>query len=135
MTHKLTRTQLDALAHLHRNGRQYPVGRGRMAIRNDGWTARYSRRTLDALVAAGVARWWVDCEVLSSVAPTLNAYANGFGNWHVAVPRELADQGAAIARAVIAGEVWARESQAYIAGWRPRVERVPGSITDVYREV
>lgn len=54
----LTRTQRAALDDLLRTGRQWPKPRGR---RYGGYDehVRYSARTLDALVDAGVARWIV----------------------------------------------------------------------------
>ena len=57
MTTTLTRTQREALADLQRTGHQWPLLNGR--LRGDGYTqtSRYARRTLQALVDAGLARW------------------------------------------------------------------------------
>lgn len=51
----LTRTQRAALADLLTTGRQWPMGRLRGDAPNA--TCRYSQRTLQALVDAGLARW------------------------------------------------------------------------------
>lgn len=53
----LTRTQRAALADLLTTGRQWPMGRGRLRGDAPNEFVRYSQRTLQALVDAGLARW------------------------------------------------------------------------------
>lgn len=66
----LTRTQREALDDLRRAGAQWPTSRGRYGARRSS-TARWSRRTLQALVDAGLAEW-VDADkwLLPHVVPT-----------------------------------------------------------------
>ena len=52
----LTRTQSAALAELRRVGHMWPQSRGRYAVSGTGHRD-FSRGTLDALVAAGLAEW------------------------------------------------------------------------------
>ncbi len=115
---KLTRNQLHALSLLHMRGELSGQGRG---IGLPG----PRQATLNALVTAGVARR-ADADGRRFL-PVLHAYADAFGTWHVEIPDMLpisTDQYAAVARAVIAGEVWQRNRQSYVDDWRPRVEYV-----------
>lgn len=132
----LTRAQLAALTELHRVGALTGQGRG-------VGVSGVRQGTLNALYYAGVAKWPLNArrdqiDVGRRFVPALAAWADGSGTWHVAVPDAIVN-GAAVARAVIAGEVWARESQAYIDDWRPRVEldtvSAPRPGFTIYREV
>lgn len=110
----LTRAQLAALTDLHRYGEVVNL-------------SRMHARTLERLIGAGVARWERDADgcLTRRVVPTVPTWADGFGAWHVSLPSGL-DNPAAVARAVIRGEVWARETTS--AGpprWRLDVERAP----------
>jgi hypothetical protein len=62
----LTSTQDEALTVLRETGRQWPLARGRNAGDGPGQYVRYSRRTLQALVDAGLAQW---AEYRSGVLP------------------------------------------------------------------
>lgn len=136
----LTRGQLEALASLHRLGHLIPR---RPGAHRRGATL-YSRRTLDALVAGGVARWMDDGvpDYGPPVAvPMLRTWADGNGAWHVEIPRDLrADDDTtagytvlgsassrtlrrAVARAVIRGEVAARQGDQ-----RPVIRVAPDGI-------
>lgn len=53
---ELTRTQRKAEDDLLKHGRLWPSGRGRFAVSGTGHPP-YSKRTLQALVDAGRARW------------------------------------------------------------------------------
>lgn len=64
-TPELTRTQHAALAELQAHGALWPKGRGRFA----GDAGRYSHKTLQALVDAGLAHWRMRPGVLIHVAP------------------------------------------------------------------
>lgn len=103
----LTRRQLAALSILHRQG---VIHRG---------SPGFAPKTLDALISAGVAAP-AGLDGRQVFPLDTRTWADGFGTWHVSVPDTI-DNGAAVARAIIAGEVWARESQAYIDNWHPRV--------------
>jgi hypothetical protein len=109
----LTRTHLDALTELHLSGALAPADHA------------YRRATLDALVVARVASYDVYSRVYR---PTIHTYADGYGLWHAVVPYTVArHEGASrrIARAVIAGEVWARSRASHESRWRPRVMAPP----------
>lgn len=56
-TSTLTRTQRQALEALRETKRQWPLGRGRWAGDGPNRHCRWSERTLQALVDAGVAEW------------------------------------------------------------------------------
>lgn len=66
----LTRTQQQALADLITSGRQWPMGRGHEPGDVPNSTCRYSHRTLQALVDAGVARWVHLNGLLPHIVPT-----------------------------------------------------------------
>lgn len=136
----LTRTQLDALAHLHKTGCQYPTSRAVWSVEYDGVHARYSARTLNALVAAGLARWdhpEPRGSGMSRLVPTLkvrDGIMAGAPSARVAtIP--TAEDGTtqrAVARAVLTGDLWARFPQAYIDG--DRVSRVVLIYSDLDRD-
>lgn len=134
----LTRTQLDALAHLHKTGRQWPTGRGRGSVPYDGVHARFSLRTLAPLIEAGLARPERDTPgVMPHIVPTLkvrDGIMAGAPSARVAtIP--ASDDGAAqraVARAVLTGDLWARYPQAYIDG--DRVSRVVLIYSDLDRD-
>lgn len=112
----LTRTQLEALAYLHKQD-QLPYGHGRMSYRFDGLSVRFSRRTLEALVAADVARrlggaYVRVVEVTSSAG--------------VLLPDRVENHEQA-ARAILTGELWRRYPQAYIDDARVRSVRWNGA--------
>lgn len=96
---RLTRAQLAALTELHAHGRVWRTD-GRYGAR--GVPHRpVTRRTLDALVMHGFARragvpW----------EPTVPTWADGYGRWHVTLPRRY---GADAAAAIIRGELVGRQ--------------------------
>ena len=64
----LTTVQHSALGDLHRFGRLWPPGPRQLVER--GTPQGFSRRTLDALVAAGHARWERRDGVMPHIVPT-----------------------------------------------------------------
>lgn len=145
MPNRLTRAQLAALTELHHRGRIEPYRRG------PGMPpGAVTMGTTSALLTADLARAAVGAGTYG-VAPIVNAYADSSDLWHVEVPASVhPDDRAAVARAVIRGEVFARlwggdSARDRYRDWRPRVRVVdtiptmsatPGAAAFyVYREV
>jgi hypothetical protein len=109
----LTRAQLAALTTLHRDGEAWGQGRG-VGIPGT------RQRTLNALVRASLAS--NDHPTGRAFRPTSRTWADGFGIWHVVIPAPLAvtTHGAAIARAIMLGELSARQGQPVRYRFTPR---------------
>lgn len=112
---EFTRSQIAALIALHRDGRLEPY---RPPVPRGGT----SSDTTAALIGTGLACSSVE-DGTYGVLPALQPWADGFGAWHVRVSGiDLTDDGAPIARAVILGELQARESN--VSPRRVRVEYI-----------
>lgn len=94
MAHTLTRSQLVALTELHRGARVSSTGAGRT----------YARPNLRTLERLHLLQW---DRTGAAAAPLLQPWADGFGIWRVVIPEGI-DNPAAVARAVILGELQAR---------------------------
>lgn len=112
----LTRDQLRAVSELHLSGVLYRAGRARSLA----GASSYRQSTLDALVAAGVARRAGDTSP-DSIVPAVPVWADGYGTWYASVPNVVNNR-ADVARAAISGEVWSRSRDSRESGWRARVE-------------